>query len=182
LADLTRTVLQGFSFTSKYPELNTVLQRIREMIFTDICKKRSSPVVCDDHVHLLQSSLSLEIDKIYVPCCKVERDLENPDGLEELRNLDIKETEGSREIQDTIPSHTCSSYNHPLKLWKVNIGSVENPKIASIGDYWDEKAMNEVHNLLREYEDLFLKMFSELKGIKGAMGEMKIELKPAQDL
>jgi hypothetical protein len=38
--------------------------------------------------------------------------------------------------------------------------------------------MNEVHNLLREYEDLFPKTFSELKGIKGAMGEMKIELKP----
>jgi hypothetical protein len=38
--------------------------------------------------------------------------------------------------------------------------------------------MNEVHSLLREYEDLFPKMFSELKGIKGAMGEMKIELKP----
>jgi hypothetical protein len=55
---------KDFSFTSKYPELNIVLQRIREMIFTDICKKRSSPVVCDDHVHLLQSSLSLEIDKI----------------------------------------------------------------------------------------------------------------------
>jgi len=42
-----------FAFTSKYPELNTVLQRIKEMIFTKICKKRSSTVVCDDHVHLL---------------------------------------------------------------------------------------------------------------------------------
>jgi hypothetical protein len=30
---------------------------------------------------------------------------------------------------------------------------------------------------LREYEDLFPKTFSELKGIKGVMGEMKIELK-----
>jgi hypothetical protein len=38
--------------------------------------------------------------------------------------------------------------------------------------------MNEVHSLLREYVDLFLKMFLELKGIKGAMGEMKIVLKP----
>jgi hypothetical protein len=38
--------------------------------------------------------------------------------------------------------------------------------------------MNEVHGLLREYEELFPKMFSELKGIEGAMGEMKIELKP----
>jgi hypothetical protein len=63
-------------------------------------------------------------------------------------------------------------------LWKVNIGSIENPKITSIGDYWDEKSMNEVHNRLQEYEDLFQKTFSELKGIKGAMGEMKIESKP----
>jgi len=38
--------------------------------------------------------------------------------------------------------------------------------------------MNEVHSLLQEYEDLFPKMFTELKCIKGAMGEMKIELKP----
>ena len=38
--------------------------------------------------------------------------------------------------------------------------------------------MNEVHSLLQEYEDLFPKTFSEIKGIKGAMGEMKIELKP----
>jgi hypothetical protein len=89
----------------------------------------------NDHVHLLQSSLCIEIDNITVPCCKVEKDLEKPDDLEELRNLDIKNAEGSRHIQDSIPSHTCSSYNHPLKLCKVNIGSIENPKIASIGDY-----------------------------------------------
>jgi hypothetical protein len=38
--------------------------------------------------------------------------------------------------------------------------------------------MNEVHNLLHEYEDLFPKTFSEMKGIKGSMGEMKIALKP----
>jgi hypothetical protein len=80
-------------------------------------------------------------------------------------------------IQDAIPSCTYSSYNHPLKLQKFNIGSVENHKIASIGYYWDGKTMNEVHSLLWEYEDLFLKKFSELKGIKGSMGEMKIGLK-----
>jgi hypothetical protein len=52
--------------------------------------------------------------------------------------------EGSREIEDTIPSHSCSSYNHSLKLWKVNIGSAVNPKIYSIGYYWDEQTINEV--------------------------------------
>jgi hypothetical protein len=31
---------------------------------------------------------------------------------------------------------------------------------------------------LQEYEDLFPKTFSEMKGIKGSMGEMNIELKP----
>jgi len=32
--------------------------------------------------------------------------------------------------------------------------------------------------MLREYEDLFPKIFSELKGIKGDLGEMWIKLKP----
>jgi hypothetical protein len=87
---LQQQFYKDFTFTGKYPEINTVLQRIREIIFTDICKKRSSPLVCDDHVHLIWSSPSLEIDKIFVPCCKVERDLKNPDSLEEIRILDIK--------------------------------------------------------------------------------------------
>jgi len=136
------------------------------MFFTNIFKKRSSLVICVDHVHLLQSSLDIETDKISIPCCKFDKDLEKPNDLEDLRNLTIKETKGSREIQDIVPSHTCSSYNHPLRLNKVNIGSTKHPKISSIGDYWDEKTMNEVHSLLREYEDLFPKTFSEMKGIK----------------
>jgi hypothetical protein len=32
--------------------------------------------------------------------------------------------------------------------------------------------------MLREYEDLFLINFLEMKGIKGDLGEMRIELKP----
>ena len=46
-----------------------------------------------------------------------------------------------------------------------------------VGDYWDEKTSQEIQSLLREYEDLFPRNFLELKGIKGVMGEMKIELK-----
>jgi hypothetical protein len=71
-----------------------------------------------------------------------------------------------------------SSYTNPMKLCKVNIGSTKHPKIASIGDYWDEQTMTEIQALLREYEDLFPTSFSELKGIKGDLGEMRIELKP----
>jgi hypothetical protein len=50
-----------------------------------------------------------------------------------------------------------------------------------VGDYWDEKTSQEIHSMLREYEDLFPKTFLEIKGIKGAMGEMKIELKPGSN-
>jgi hypothetical protein len=38
--------------------------------------------------------------------------------------------------------------------------------------------MTEIQALLWEYEDLFPTKFSELKGIKGDLGEMKIELNP----
>jgi hypothetical protein len=71
-----------FSFTSKYPDLNIFLQRIQEMLFTDICKHRTSPIVCADHVQLLYSSMSHEYDKIPIDCCKVDKDLEKPDDLE----------------------------------------------------------------------------------------------------
>jgi hypothetical protein len=62
-------------------------------------------------------------------------DLESPYDLEELRNLSIKETKGKREIQNIIPSQTNGSYNHPLKLHKVNIGTTEQSNIAMVGDY-----------------------------------------------
>jgi hypothetical protein len=38
--------------------------------------------------------------------------------------------------------------------------------------------MTKIQALLQEYEDLFPTIFSELKGIKGDLGEMKIELNP----
>lgn len=43
---------------------------------------------------------------------------------------------------------------------KINIGTEENPKIASINDYWDEKTTKEVFYLLNEYEYLFLSLVS----------------------
>ena len=96
-------------------------------------------VVCAKHSQVLQSNLQLNIDKTPIECYNIEKDLESPNDLEELRNLAIKETKGNREIQNIIPSRTDSSYNHPLKLCKVNIRTIEKPKIAMVGYYWDEK-------------------------------------------
>jgi hypothetical protein len=65
----------------------------------------------------------------------------------------------------------------PIKVKKVNIGTVEHPKMASIGDYWDEQTMESITKLLREYNDLFPTTFIEMKGIVGELGETKIPLR-----
>jgi hypothetical protein len=66
----------------------------------------------------------------------------------------------------------------PIKVNKVNIGTTEKPKIASIGDYWDEKIVESITELLHKYSDLCPTTFTEMKGIAGELGEMKIPLRP----
>jgi hypothetical protein len=80
-------------------------------------------VVCSNHSQQFQSNIHLNLEKRPIEFYNIEKDLEIPDDLEELRNLDIKETQGSREIQNIIPSQTDGSYNHPFKFCKVNIGT-----------------------------------------------------------
>lgn len=60
---------------------------------------------------------------------------------------------------------------------KVNIGSEDEPKFATIGDYWDEDTVSKITNILHEYQELFPTRFSNMKGIVGDLGVMKIPLK-----
>jgi hypothetical protein len=66
----------------------------------------------------------------------------------------------------------------PIKVKKVNIETTDNPKMASIGDYWDEQTIERITDLLCEYSDMFPTTFTEMKGIAGELGEMNINLKP----
>lgn len=50
--------------------------------------------------------------------------------------------------------------------------------MASIGDYWDSQTIERIIELLCEYSVLFPATFSEMKGLVGELGEMKIPLKP----
>jgi hypothetical protein len=61
---------------------------------------------------------------------------------------------------------------------KVNIGTIENPKMVNIGDYWDEKIVEIITELLHKYNDLFPTTFTDMRGITGELGEMKIPLRP----
>jgi hypothetical protein len=65
----------------------------------------------------------------------------------------------------------------PIKVKKVNIGTNDNPKMASIGDYWDEQTIDRITKLLREYNDLFPTTVIEMKGIAREIVEMKTPLK-----
>lgn len=50
--------------------------------------------------------------------------------------------------------------------------------MAIIGDYWDGETINQVVDLLKEYQDIFTTSFSKMKGIVDELGEMRIQLKP----
>jgi hypothetical protein len=60
----------------------------------------------------------------------------------------------------------------------VNIGTEQEPKLVNVGDYWDDATIDKITKLLHEYQDLFPTKFTDMKGIKGPMGEMNIPLKP----
>jgi hypothetical protein len=51
-------------------------------------------------------------------------------------------------------------------------------KLANVGDYWDDATISKIIELFHEYRDLFPTNFTDMKGIKGPIGEMKIPLKP----
>jgi hypothetical protein len=61
---------------------------------------------------------------------------------------------------------------------KFNIGTKYEPKMESIGDYWDEQTLERMTELLCDYIDLFPTTFTEMKGISEEIGEMKIPFKP----
>jgi hypothetical protein len=65
-----------------------------------------------------------------------------------------------------------------IKIKKVNIGTEKTPKLSNVGDYWDASTIDKITELLHEYHDLFPTKFTDMKGIKGPMGDMRIPLKP----
>ena len=80
------------------------------------------------------------------------------------------------------PTLECLEITKKLKIKKVNIGIEETPKIASIGNYWDDKTIGQVADLLQEYQDLFPTKFEDMKGILGDLGVMRIPLKEGAKL
>jgi hypothetical protein len=99
---------------------------------------------------------------------------EAPDE-DDPRNIQIMEVECEREVEG--PPLESEIFVVSIKVKKFNIGTADNPKMASIGDYWDEKTVKSITELLLKYNDMFPTMFIEMKGIAGYLGEMNIPLR-----
>ena len=62
-------------------------------------------------------------------CYNISREPKDDD----LWDIHILEYEGSRVLKG--PGLSFDKFSNPLKIKKVNIGSLENPKFGNIGDY-----------------------------------------------
>ena len=69
-------------------------------------------------------------------CYKV---IGGPSDGDDPRNINIPKSERIQNI--TAPEMPTEKVHQPLKIWKVNIETEEEPKFMNIGDYWDEEIM-----------------------------------------
>ena len=70
--------------------------------------------------------------------------------------------EGSRPINEAKAPEWLDA---KVKTKEVDISKDDRPKIAKIGDYWNEHQTTEIINLLREFQDVFARDYKDLKGL-----------------
>ena len=129
---------QTFHFGDANPNVNNALQIIRDVILKIVPVEY--PI--DPHVQCHMQSI--------MECYNM---FGEPEYDDELRNINILKTEGSRDV--TAPDVPIDPMSRSLKIRKVNIGTEENPKFASVGDCWNEDTIAKITNLLHEFQYLF---------------------------
>ena len=87
---------------------------------------------------------------------------------DESIDVKIPESEGMHVVEGFGIS--SEQFCNPLKVNKINVGSLENPKFSNIGDYWDYETIEKITDLLHEFQDLFATKFLEMKGIIEDLG------------
>ena len=97
----------------------------------------------------------------WMECYNLTGEPDDDDPLE----INILESEGICIVEGVAIA--TDQLLKPLKIKKVNIRSVENPKFSNIGDYWDKEIVGNITGLLHEFKYLFPTKLSEMKGIVG---------------
>jgi hypothetical protein len=103
--------------------MDTMLKVVRDMIFEE-------PVfeIIPSSQRLASQTVKQLLRYYHVTKAK-EPEEENP------CNIQIPEMEGERKVEG--PKLDSEYYVAPLKIKKINIDTTENPKMDSIGDYWE---------------------------------------------
>ena len=132
--ELTCFFANTFSFKDSNPDVHNALHIIHDKVLKIV--RVAYPV--DPHVHCHNQSM-MEFYNMYG----------GPEDDDELQNINIPETKGSRNFA-TLDILT-DPMNQLLKIRKSNIGTEQNPKFASVGDYWGEETMEKNTDLLHEF-------------------------------
>jgi hypothetical protein len=157
---MTHNFVTTFLFEIQYPMVDQALQVVRQKVFDEA---PSLP-------------LEQEEDEWTAPLQKLQGYYNiNVVEDDDPRNVNITETEGQRDVEG--PGVELPFVGQPIKIKKLNIGTEQTPNLENVGDYWDVSTIDKITELLHEYQDLFPTKFTDMKGIKGPMGEMRIPLK-----
>jgi hypothetical protein len=112
-----------FSFEHENPNIDTTLKQIRNIIFIEEPKVEAITEVQQWNKKIVKDILS---------CYHVQEEAPDEDDPQIIQ---IEEVEGKRDVEEPpLESEVISTL---IKIKKVNIGTSEKPKMASIGDYWD---------------------------------------------
>jgi hypothetical protein len=76
---------------------------------------------------------------VLLSCYHVEQEAPDED---DPCNIQITKIEWEREVEG--PSLDSVEFDPSIKFKKFNIGTNDNPKMSSIGDYWDEKTLEKI--------------------------------------
>jgi hypothetical protein len=158
---MTQNFVTTFLFDIQYPSVDQALQIVRQKVFEEA----------------YNLPLEQEEDEWTAPLQKLQGCYTiNANEDNDPRKVNIVETIDQRDVEG--PEIEIPFIGQPIKIKKVNIGTEQTPNLANVGDYCDAATIDKITELLHEYQDLFLTKFTNMKGIKGPMGEMRIHLKP----
>ena len=115
---MTDSFLLTFTFESEHPIVAQALDIIKTKIFED--RTISVPV---------QPEWTIQLEEA-LECYNFASESEEVD--EDPRNTNILESEGTRDVEG--PQLEIPVITEPIKIKKMNIGTNEETKFASIGD------------------------------------------------
>jgi hypothetical protein len=119
-----------FSFEHENPNIDSALKSIQGMIFFEALEVE---IITKYQQH------NRQIVKDLLSCYHVAKEAPDED---DLHNIQITKIEGEREVEG--PFMESEELAAPIKVKKVNIGTKENQKMASIGDCLDDQTLERI--------------------------------------